>query len=215
MSNDQTNESHEQIARMREHIRELEDALAASRTARVEGLLTPHTDRETELLSVVDRTGRLFTTLAGLVSEGLFDAARSMIDDLQQRRSGIKLETDGDLVRATGWCVTTVLDAMRTHLEASKVRHSATWSFTYPDGFQIELFAQRVEGVPLARRLSVLEHAIAAVRAEKAERAAWLASLPDGSCGNPPPAALLDAEAHADAALAHLEALGAPVKVGG
>lgn len=39
-------------------------------------------------------------------------------------------------------------------------------------------------------------------RREHAERAAWLASLPDGSCGNPPPQALLDAEAATREALA-------------
>lgn len=36
---------------------------------------------------------------------------------------------------------------------------------------------------------------VAAVRREREARAEWLASLPDGSCGNPPPAALIDAEA--------------------
>lgn len=35
----------------------------------------------------------------------------------------------------------------------------------------------------------------AAVRRERNARAAWLASLPDGACGNPPPQALIDAEA--------------------
>lgn len=42
----------------------------------------------------------------------------------------------------------------------------------------------------------------AAVRRERAARAAWLASLPDGACGNPPPQALLDAEAATGVVLA-------------
>lgn len=43
------------------------------------------------------------------------------------------------------------------------------------------------------------------VRTERAERAAWLTSLPAGSCGNPPPASLLEAEAATGATLASIE----------
>lgn len=43
------------------------------------------------------------------------------------------------------------------------------------------------------------------VRREHEARAAWLASLPAGSCTSPPPAALLDAEAATGAALALLD----------
>ncbi len=41
----------------------------------------------------------------------------------------------------------------------------------------------------------MLSVVLAAIRREHNARAAWLASLPDGACGNPPPQALLDAEA--------------------
>jgi hypothetical protein len=39
-----------------------------------------------------------------------------------------------------------------------------------------------------------VDNLIACIRAETAARQAWLASLPGGSCANPPPQALLDAE---------------------
>jgi len=45
----------------------------------------------------------------------------------------------------------------------------------------------------------------AAVRRERDTRAAWLDSLPDGSCGNPPPAALIEAEDATGEALRALE----------
>jgi hypothetical protein len=41
----------------------------------------------------------------------------------------------------------------------------------------------------------LLATVLAAIRREHNARAAWLATLPDGSCGNPPSQALLDAEA--------------------
>lgn len=44
-----------------------------------------------------------------------------------------------------------------------------------------------------------------AVRRERDARAAWLASLPDGSCGNPPPQALLYAEEATGEALRAIE----------
>lgn len=43
------------------------------------------------------------------------------------------------------------------------------------------------------------------VRTEREERAAWLTSLPAGSCGNPPPASLLEAEAATGDTLASIE----------
>ena len=51
-----------------------------------------------------------------------------------------------------------------------------------------EMQRQRERGFALASLTT-------AVRREHNARAAWLASLPDGSCGNPPSQALLDAEA--------------------
>jgi hypothetical protein len=46
---------------------------------------------------------------------------------------------------------------------------------------------------------------VSAVRRERSEREAWLASLPDGSCGNPPPVTLIDAESATSEALQAVE----------
>lgn len=55
--------------------------------------------------------------------------------------------------------------------------------------------AQKESLVKMLRHRDTLAALLRTVRRERAERAAWLASLPDGSCGNPPPAALVAAEA--------------------
>ena len=61
--------------------------------------------------------------------------------------------------------------------------------------------AARQERGPDAARVAELERLADCARAEHTARAAWLATLPEGSCGNPPPQALLDAEAATQAAL--------------
>lgn len=61
------------------------------------------------------------------------------------------------------------------------------------------------QNVRLRRENSQIEELARRVRTERAERAAWLTSLPAGSCGNPPPASLLEAEAATGATLASIE----------
>lgn len=58
-----------------------------------------------------------------------------------------------------------------------------------------ELRAAVAERDRLRARVAALEGVALCVRREHNARLAWLATLPDGSCGNPPPQALLDAEA--------------------
>jgi hypothetical protein len=59
--------------------------------------------------------------------------------------------------------------------------------------------------VLLRRENSRFTDLVNRVRTEREERAAWLTSLPAGSCGNPPPASLLEAEAATGATLASIE----------
>jgi hypothetical protein len=53
----------------------------------------------------------------------------------------------------------------------------------------------------------LLAELVVVVRRERDARAEWLASLPDGSCSNPPPRALLDAEAATGDALRSVDSL--------
>jgi chromosome segregation ATPase len=55
--------------------------------------------------------------------------------------------------------------------------------------------AQKESLVKMLRHRDALAALLRTVRRERAEREAWLVSLPGGSCGNPPPAALVAAEA--------------------
>lgn len=71
-------------------------------------------------------------------------------------------------------------------------------------------------GTPIAKLLAAnvlmrrenarLNRLVNCVRDEVASRAAWLASLPEGSCQSPPPASLIAAEAATAAALAEIGA---------
>lgn len=58
---------------------------------------------------------------------------------------------------------------------------------------------------PLRAECDALRALVDAVRREHAARAAWLSSLPEGTCANPPPRELLDAEDATRAALRELE----------
>lgn len=60
------------------------------------------------------------------------------------------------------------------------------------DARGFELRSAKLDAHTARREVSALTEA---VRRERNARAEWLDSLPDGSCGNPPPQALLDAEA--------------------
>lgn len=62
-----------------------------------------------------------------------------------------------------------------------------------------------IANVLLRRENSRFTALVNRVRTERAERAAWLTSLPAGACGNPPPASLLEAEAATGATLASIE----------
>lgn len=65
-----------------------------------------------------------------------------------------------------------------------------------------ELRAAKVEAHTARHLLATLADA---VRRERDARAEWLDSLPDGSCGNQPPAALLNAETATGEALRAIE----------
>ena len=58
----------------------------------------------------------------------------------------------------------------------------------------------------LHTEIKCLRAVVECVRRERAAREAWLASLPEGSCGNPPPNELLDAEGATELALRRLDA---------
>ena len=62
-----------------------------------------------------------------------------------------------------------------------------------------------IANVLMRRENSRFNALVNRVRTERAERAAWLTSLPAGSCGNPPPVSLLDAEAATGDTLASIE----------
>mgnify|MGYP003441370870 CR=1 FL=1 len=66
-----------------------------------------------------------------------------------------------------------------------------------------ELRAAQVEAHTARRSLAMLA---AVARRERDARAEWLDSLPGGSCGNPPPAALIDAETATGEVLRAIEA---------
>lgn len=74
--------------------------------------------------------------------------------------------------------------------------HAATATPADYDARHMRLIGERDEALHRAETAEgLLSVVLAAVRREHNARAAWLASLPDGSCGNPPSQALLDAEA--------------------
>lgn len=62
-----------------------------------------------------------------------------------------------------------------------------------------------VANVLMRRRNETFNSLVNCVRREVTERAAWLSSLPDGSCGNPPPEGLVAAEVATRDALAEID----------
>lgn len=111
----------------------------------------------------------------------LDDVARGALDDLAR-------------VRAE-------LDAARLALARRDAEYLELARRSERRGF--ELRAAQVEAHTARRSLAMLA---AVARRERDARAEWLDSLPGGSCGNPPPAALIDAETATGEVLRAIEA---------
>lgn len=165
-------------------------------------------DEYVTLLQRTDMAVRGLRYLCVLVSKGEFEKAGEFVEWIERggHTKFVTLLTKGEKILATGWLVGLFMVAMRDHLDAVGAPNFTLWGLTFEDGRSVDLIAQWADGVLLKDRHKAMTAVIAAVRAERAAREAWLASLPEGSCGNPPTQELLDAEATTGALLAALDA---------
>lgn len=139
------------------------------------------------------------------------DLARVILGDASVARIQSLLRTpDGGVAiqAARGWPSRVFCEAFRAMFVDPRFPNyvEVTYLYGQDEGYVVRM--QRREGKTpnemqreaererdkLRARVEQLEAVECAVRVERKARAAWLASLPEGSCGNPPPRTLLDAE---------------------
>lgn len=125
------------------------------------------------------------------VTAALGDLARATINALR-----------GDPPHLTTWSTHDLPDVARAMREKLlDAEHDARkWHVAAEDAF-VDNEYHRAEVRRLRGLVKEFERLADCVRAEHTARTAWLTTLPGGSCGNPPPQALLDAEAATQAAL--------------
>lgn len=166
-----------------------------------------------ELHTLVARQAAILTGVANalrgppgpLASHSHHDLAERAAEMAEERRRGIAVRLrlrealdgiDADHAR---------VKAERDEAMAALARRDAEYLelARRSDARGFELRASQVETHTARRSLATLS---AAVRRERDTRAEWLDSLPDGSCGNPPPNALIEAEDATGVALRAVEA---------
>lgn len=162
-----------------------------------------------ELIAEIGRVGGLLDCLAALVMAGDVTAARAMARAMRDggTEGGVEERLVDERPKLTGWAVQSFAMVMAEHLDAIGAPNHCAWSVAFPayDGKlarRLDLVAQWEGRLTTADRIAKAERerdaalrVVAAVRRERNARVAWLASLPGGSCGNPPSAALVEAEA--------------------